>query len=202
MSRDAIAISALSRDRFIESLNEEIMVQKNTGEFLIKSPDGEILSYDKINRINLTLKKIEEVCIENDFRGDIYKVDIDTFPMPNRLINGMDILADETNKIQIDTSSFLLYLDVDRLKADNRGFFEIVGIDPDVTLEITSTSIEGVITHRPVKLKLSEVNNTVFNRDEYKTEDTDIITISQISVSTSVDISLNFIISGIYLVTL
>lgn len=202
MSRDAIAISALSRDRFIESLNEEIMVQKNTGEFLIKSPDGEILSYDKINRINLTLKKIEEVCIENDFRGDIYKVDIDTFPMPNRLINGMDILADETNKIQIDTSSFLLYLDVDRLKADNRGFFEIVGIDPDVTLEITSTSIEGVITHRPVKLKLSEVNNTVFNRDEYKTEDTDIITISQISVSTSVDIGLNFIISGIYLVTL
>ena len=46
------AISALSKERKDEALNEEIMVGKYTGEFFIKSKDGIIISTDVLNRLN------------------------------------------------------------------------------------------------------------------------------------------------------
>lgn len=51
------AVSALSKDRYLESVNEEIMVDKLTGEILIKDKNGYIVSADTTNRTSLSMKK-------------------------------------------------------------------------------------------------------------------------------------------------
>ena len=52
------AISALSRERKHEAVNEEIMVGKYTGEFYIKTKDGVILSADILNRNKTNINEI------------------------------------------------------------------------------------------------------------------------------------------------
>ena len=64
-------ISLLSKERSSEAYNEEIMIDKFTGEVLIKSKDGDVISYNYNSRLKSQLSAIKITANNMSVYGDI-----------------------------------------------------------------------------------------------------------------------------------
>ena len=67
------AVSALSKKYKDQALNEEIMANKDTGEFLTKSPDGVVMSLDAMNRRRTAIANATEHALMQNMYGKMFE---------------------------------------------------------------------------------------------------------------------------------
>ena len=64
-------ISGLSKENVNEAFLEEILVDKMSGEMLIKTPNGDIVSFDYNNRLKTNLVNIKHTGDDLNIYGNI-----------------------------------------------------------------------------------------------------------------------------------
>ena len=118
------AISALSRERKAEALNEEILVGKYSGEFYIKTKEGMVLSADIMNRAKTATNEAVRIAELVNMTGEIYHVDFENLVLPGFIDYDVNILQQEPIDLPADTKELLIHLDLDE--------YNIVGNDPQL----------------------------------------------------------------------
>lgn len=107
------AISALSRERKHEAVNEEMLVGKYTGEFYIKTKDGVVLSADILNRNRVATNDAIRVAELMGMTGDLYNVEIDGLQLPAHIDHSVNILQNDHIQLPVDVKEILVYIDLD-----------------------------------------------------------------------------------------
>lgn len=157
------AISALSKERKDEALNEEILVGKYTGEFFIKSKDGIVISTDVLNRLNASSNTAIEIAESIGMVGNLYHLEFDKLQMPCHIDYGVNIINSEP--IDVDNcKSILLYIDYDE--------FDVVGQDvkpvyTDAKVKITVEFIDerGFVTEGYIEKSIQSINYSILEFD-------------------------------------
>ena len=107
------AISALSRERKHEAVNEEMLVGKYTGEFYIKTKDGVVLSADILNRNRVATNDAIRVAELMGMTGDLYNVEIDGLQLPAHIDYSVNILQNDHIQLPVGVKEILVYIDLD-----------------------------------------------------------------------------------------
>ena len=107
------AISALSRERKHEALNEEILVGKYTGEFYIKSKDAVMMSADIMNRMKASTDEAIRIAELLSMTGEIYNIELANRVLPDHVDYNINILQNDHVVLPNDSKEVLLYLDID-----------------------------------------------------------------------------------------
>lgn len=115
------AISALSRERKEEAINEEIIAGKYTGEFYIKTKDGVVMSTDILNRIKSSTDNAIRIAELVGIKGDLFRVSFDDLVLPNHIDYSINILGNEPIELPEGSTDVLINLDLDE--------YDIVGSD-------------------------------------------------------------------------
>lgn len=150
------AISALSRERKAEALNEEILVGKYSGEFYIKTKEGMVLSADIMNRAKAATNEAIRIAELVGMTGEIYHVDFEQMVLPSFIDYDINILQQEPVELPVDTKDVLINLDLDE--------YDVVNNDPQlihtegnvrVVIEIIEDGVKKFIN---VNKNLSTIN--------------------------------------------
>lgn len=157
------AISALSKERKDEALNEEIMVGKYTGEFFIKSKDGIVISTDVLNRLSASSNTAIEIAESIGMVGNLYHLEFDKLQMPCHIDYGVNIINSEP--IDVDNcKSILLYIDYDE--------FDVIGQDvkpvyTNATVKLTIEFIDerGFVTEGYIEKSIQSINYSILEFD-------------------------------------
>lgn len=153
------AISALSRERKAEALNEEILVGKYSGEFYIKTKEGIVLSADIMNRAKAATNEAVRIAELVGMTGDIYHVDFENLVLPGFVDYDDNILQQEPINIPVDAKELLIHLDLDEYNILN-GDPQLIHSDGNVKILIEIVE-DGITRYVRVDKDLSSVN---FNR--------------------------------------
>ena len=86
------AISALSKERKNEAVNEEILVGKYTGEFFIKTKDGVVISTDVLNRLKTSTESAIRCAESTGISGSVFKIDFDNLVLPSHIDYSTNII--------------------------------------------------------------------------------------------------------------
>ena len=157
-----IAISALSKSNIDTAYNEEIMVDKLTGEFLIKTPNGDTVSYSHKARIDNAISMIKKVANDNLVYGDIYQLQSDNIVFPLLPEAGTNIL-NSIESINTKFSKILFNIDLTSLTVNNTGISNIDN-DPTVSIEFNIGYVDGTTTPSIILFDLlSNVNHDVLD---------------------------------------
>lgn len=153
------AISALSKEFHDQSLNEEIMVDKNTGEFLLKSKRGTVISYDAISRRRSTITDATECATTQNMMGNMYELALEEYNLPAIVPYDDNILANSISLKQ-NLQKVLFYIDIDEIIEGELG--QVSEVDPkvEITLRCGTGSTFEEIT---VEKSLNVFNNTMIN---------------------------------------
>ena len=155
-------ISLLSKNRYAEAYNEELMIDKSTGEILVKTAGGDVISYDYNSRVSNAIRNLRENALELGVFGTIGSITFDN-QYPFVVSAGKDCMHGSL-EIHTGPHKILFHIDIDSVKINSNGFsnervdpeltigYKILGQDGDLTLE----TIESVLTK-----KVSEWNKHV-----------------------------------------
>lgn len=155
------AISGLSKNRSDEAVNEEILLDKHTGEFLIKNKDGVVISTDYFSRRSSTMNNVTMIADKSNIGGDLYEIDIDDIYLPAKLDYNINILNGDIT-LSNDIRKILLYLDVDEyVSIDNKAVPENVSGKAKVEIEIGMD--DGVTNTMSIIKDINVLNNFVIN---------------------------------------
>jgi len=90
-------ISALSKFNRGMAYRNEIMCDKETGEFLVKTPDGDTISYNYFNRLRNCVEMLTLVTEMHCIHGDIYSIDPLNVDLPAVVNETIDIDGQHTS---------------------------------------------------------------------------------------------------------
>ena len=150
------AISALSRERKAEALNEEILVGKYSGEFYIKTKEGIVLSADIMNRAKAATNEAVRIAELVGMTGDIYHVDFENTVLPGFVDYDDNILQQDPINIPMDAKELLIHLDLDEYNILN-GDPQLIHSDGNVKILIEIVE-DGIARYVRVDKDLSSVN--------------------------------------------
>ena len=157
-------ISALSKSRFTDAYNEEIMIDKMTGEILVKTPHGDVVSYNYNSRISSALQAIRVAADKVGVYGDIYSIKFDG-QCPMVIESGQNYAA-ESVSIPFTKNVFMFYIDMDSIAINETGFSS-VEFDPEVTIEFRVKYVDDTTSEVYLNKKVvSEWNVTKLNLKE------------------------------------
>jgi len=130
-------VSLLSKDRFDDAYNEEVMIDKFTGEVLVKTQTGDTISYNYNSRLKSHIIETKSIANNMSIYGDIINVEMDndvyapfimefdknyitntiTIPYYNckKILFNVDIDAITVNKSGISSERNNLLLDMELL---------------------------------------------------------------------------------------
>lgn len=144
------AISALSRERKGEALNEEIIAGKFTGEFYIKSKDGVVLSADILNREKAATDNAIRIAELVGMTGKLFKVDFEYMTLPNHIDYSTNILLDEPISIPDGSKDILFNLDLDEydILGDS---FNLIHSEGKVKIVISNNNEESMVIEKDLR---------------------------------------------------
>lgn len=162
------AISALSRERKAEALNEEILVGKYSGEFYIKTKEGIVLSADIMNRAKASTDEAIRIAELVGMTGEIYHVDFDKIELPGFMDYSVNIIQQDPIELPVDAKELLLYLDLDEynVMGDNT---QLIHTEGEVKLIIEAIE-DGVTKYIRLDKNLSNINFHPIPLDELQGE--------------------------------
>lgn len=169
MSR--FAISLLSKARKNEALNDEVLIDKSTGEILFRNIDGKFISYDNFNRSNLHINNLTLMAQSMNLIGVIYSVEPDGLELPSSIVENTNLLSsDETLSVD-KINKLLLSVDLDNIVYDVDDSKLNVN-DPmvEVTIQFAYNSTLGTYYTVTRELELTANNSNVII-PEYPTYD-------------------------------
>lgn len=206
MANDVInyrySISGLSKSNYLRAENEEILVDKSTGEMLIKRPDGKVISYDANARLKLALQNMELVSTKHLLRGKIYHVELENRMLPE-LLTSRDVLTNDVillkDAISLDIfNKIIIQLDLDLVSKESdvcKMTFE------DIDVKITVSNTKSILSRRSspaiIPIKYSQLNETILKLDKFNPVEGQPMYINAISIGElpeTVDVILNSII--------
>lgn len=158
------AISALSKKYKDQALNEEIMVDKTTGEFLIKSPNGTLMSFDAINRRRSTINDATDYALMQNMYGNMYEVKIDGLTLPEPISYDTELLAEPVN-LKTNLKKVLFFIDLDEVIHDG-DIGEATENEPIVSMTILCKSA-GDSKEIILEKELKDINNNVIDISSY-----------------------------------
>ena len=159
------AVSALSKERKDEAVNEEILVGKYTGEFFIKSKDGIIISTDVLNRLKSSTDNAIRVAESVGMVGNLYKLDFDNLPMPLHVDYDVNLIEGEPIRVDGECKSLLFNIDFDE--------FDIIGdvvkpVNSDAMVKINiELMLNGVIELFEIEKSIQSINQTIIDFKDY-----------------------------------
>ena len=173
------AISALSRERKMEALNEEILVGKYTGDFHIKTKDGVFMSADIMNRMKASTADAIRIAELMGMTGEIYQIELENLDLPGHIDYSMNFIKNEPIQLPVGIKEMLLNLDLDEYNIVN-GEPEIVHSKADVKI-LCELVVEGQTKYVRFDKHLGELNVSVLTFDE--PEKISSIKITEISIA-------------------
>lgn len=156
------AISALSRERKNEAVNEEILAGKYTGEFYIKSKDGVVLSADIMNRVKNATDNAIRIAELVGMTGELYKVDFDNLILPNHVDYDINILGNEPIVLPEGSKEVLVNLDLDEYDILDNNDFKLVNSKARVKIKLSGGGKSKVI-----EKSLENINFVVIDITEF-----------------------------------
>ena len=105
-------VSMLSRKNHIKALPEELMIDKETGQILLKQENGKIVSYDAMTRFKASVNAITSTAERLMFMGKIVSIVPENKPLPKCVTSGESILIQEVVNLG-PIKKMLIQLDVD-----------------------------------------------------------------------------------------
>lgn len=158
------AISALSKKYKDQALNEEILVDKTTGEFLIKSPDGTLMSFDAINRRRSTINDATEYALMQNMYGNMYEVKLEGLTLPEPISYDTNIIA-EPLTLKSNLKKVLFFIDLDEVVIDG-DIGEATENEPIVSISLTCKSLSTSYDIN-IEKELKDINNNVIDISSY-----------------------------------
>jgi hypothetical protein len=160
------AISALSIERKEEALNEEILIDKFTGEFYVKSKDGVVISTDILNREKASTNEALHIAELMGMTGELYKIEFDNLSLPKHVDFDVNILQDEPIVVPVNTKSFLLNIDLDEYEVVD-GVSNIIHGNEIVTVRIEVVdSGENYIIKK--EININNLNYNIFSLENFE----------------------------------
>lgn len=159
------AVSALSKERKDEAVNEEILVGKYTGEFFIKSKDGIVISTDVLNRLKSSTDNAIRVAESVGMVGNLYKLDFDNLPMPLHVDYDVNLIEEEPIRVDGNCKSLLFNIDFDE--------FDIIGdtvkpVNSDAMVKIIIELMLDEVTELfEIEKSIQSINQTIIDFKDY-----------------------------------
>lgn len=159
------AVSALSKERKDEAVNEEILVGKYTGEFFIKSKEGIVISTDILNRLKSSTDNAIRVAESVGMVGNLYKLDFDNLPMPLHVDYDVNLIEGEPIRVDGECKSLLFNIDFDE--------FDIIGdvikpVNSDAMVKINiELMLNGVTELFEIEKSIQSINQTIIDFKDY-----------------------------------
>lgn len=145
------AVSALSKERKDEAVNEEILVGKYTGEFFIKTKDGVVISTDVLNRLKASTDAAIRAAENTGIAGNLFHIDFDNLALPAHVDYSTNIVEEEPIELPANIKKVLLNIDFDE--------YDII---QDTAKPVHTEAIVDI--NIQVTLGDGTVNNMVFNQ--------------------------------------
>lgn len=105
-------VSMLSRKNHVKALPEELMIDKQTGQILLKQENEKIISYDAMTRFKASINTIQATAERLIFMGKIFSIVPENTPLPKCVTSGEPILVEEQVELG-PIKKLLIQLDVD-----------------------------------------------------------------------------------------
>ena len=182
MSTNRFAVSALSRSRKEEALNDEIMIHKPIGQLLMKRPDGVIVSHDSISRFNMHRKSLENNYANIGITGDLYVIELDNADLPSEVQESTNILSTPV-EISTGVNKLLLSLDLDCLEVVDGELVELIDY-PDIKIDFSFVEEGEPSIDFSKVIPANKLSSTVIDLSEELVEDVEdmIATITSITI--------------------
>ena len=158
------AISALSRERKDEAINEEILAGKYSGEFYIKTKDGVVLSTDILNRAKTATDNAIRIAELVGMTGELYKLEFDNLVLPNHVDYAVNILGNEPIMLPSESKDVLINLDLDEYDIMDNSEFKIVNSNAKVKITLTGGSKSVVIEKSIQNINFAVIDISNFNK--------------------------------------
>lgn len=152
------ALSGMSKQRADEAVNEEILLEKYTGEFLIKNKDGILISIDTINRKAAAFNNAVILAEQTGICGDIYSLEDSDIDMPMIMPVDLNILS-EPVMLPNACTKLLLNLDISEYIYDLNSS-TVKEVDKECTVDIVVKQGENQAT---ISKKVTDVNKLVID---------------------------------------
>lgn len=165
-------ISTLSKENRSIAYAEEVMMNKKTGELLIKTPENDIISYNYNSRLKTHLDVVTLMAYNLGIYGKIYSVDLTDLDLPNVLDFNKEISTSMT--FDEDYTRCMISFDIDCLTVTENGLTNIRHM-PDINYEITRGTTSGndvTETYTEESVILNEFNTRIFNTTKLDTFNT------------------------------
>lgn len=169
------ALSALSKERYPESVKEEIMIDKSTGEILLKDKSGYIVSADTTNRLALAMRKAISDAEQSGICGQFYQMTFDDIELPKMISYNKNILSSPLI-LSSQVNKFLLNFDISEHFCDTNSIDLLNETECSVKIKANRGSQEFIVTK-----KLNDMNKFIINSMDYCNDDSNPINITSIS---------------------
>ena len=160
------AVSALSIERKEEALNEEILVDKFTGEFYIKSKDGIVISTDILNREKASTNEAVRIAELMGMTGDLYKIELEKTTLPNYIDFDVNILQDDPIDIPVNAKDLLLNIDLDEYEVVD-GTSKLIHGNELITVKIEVVE-SGEKYEIKKEININNINYNIFSLQKFE----------------------------------
>lgn len=173
-SLNRFAISAFSRKYKSLAVAEELLVHKDTGQMLIKTATGDVVSFDSLSRHKMHIDDVTSRATNLGITGELFSVDLGTIELPEVMLDSVNFL-DASLLLQLaNAQKVLISIDLDYINLTD--YETIAEYEPNVTLNINLRKTVGqTITNNPFIItdKLSVINNKVIDPKDFFPSGTD-----------------------------
>lgn len=191
-------ISLLSKSRFKKAYLEEVLIDKNTGEILVRTPEGDVVSFDYSSRRDYKIDEFRSKANHMGIYGDYYEImfNMDNENTPNddtddeytSLPMMVDVnveYIDASSPVVLDLAStrntkkfkrFSLYLDLPlypytySAEDDSLISFTNYGYIPKVTLTMQCVFDDNRTKSFEISDFVDNINGNIFNLSTYLTD--------------------------------
>lgn len=159
------ALSALSKSRKSSAVNEEILMDKETGQVLVKTPNGDVISFDYISKLRSHIDVVTGLSLEKGVTGDINLVEFENLDLPSKVKENVNLLTSSLLLKSNNLKRFLISLDVEtiELSSGTIGLYEPL-IEIGMSFKTGSTTTNATFTGTR-----TEIANKVITPSEFVT---------------------------------
>lgn len=163
-------VSLLSRGNHVDALPEELLVDKDTGQILLKRNDGKIMSYDSMSRYKESVNRICNTAFLQCLFGKVYNVLLDNTDLPIAFSNNDSILRGDETIVIPDVKRLMLQFDVDAYDDESK-FGDSNELDKMI-VHLTMNGQDYDISLFDLDEKIFEFNNEEVTITKLTIEDT------------------------------
>lgn len=182
-------LSFLNKSEYTVAFNEEMICDENTGEILICTRDGDIISYDALSRYNTHEHTLCSNANIYGLSGDVYDIAPDDFELPCEIRRGANILGTPVI-FNRSAKAMVVSLDCDYINTVRNELSTHLSTNLEMVIDI-GLGLDGVqLTTSTIKSTVSKLNTLTIDINKLYSGEWNEIYINSISVdhmSTSVN---------------